>query len=197
VWDSFAAPQLEVRFHGGNVLNNDIYQMEQRCTDRHNELAEHINRINHEQAKVQVEQNIEIIKEIVSHTYDKANAYSNLIIAAGYVGFFTLWTSLKKDLPDWAILASGTLILLSMMTFIGFEIYKMISGAVHMHKVTNRLQSPTMDALMQIQELEQQANLRNARVWIYTVIPTVISGFLAGFVLLFCFLASLFSPYFQ
>lgn len=178
-------------------MNNDIYQMEQRCTDRHNELAEHINRINHKQAKVQVEQNIEIIKEIVSHTYDKANAYSNLIIAAGYVGFFTLWTSLKKDLPDWAILASGTLILLSMMTFIGFEIYKMISGAVHMHKVTNRLQSPTMDALMQIQELEQQANLRNARVWVYTVIPTVISGFLAGFVLLVCFLVSLFSPYFQ
>ena len=177
------------------ILSYEIYEMEHRCVDRHNELAEHVNRISQEQARVQTEQNVAVIKEIVSHTYSKANSYSNVIIAAGYVGFFTLWSSIKKDIPDWAVLTSGALILLSLMIFIGFELYKMISGAVHMRKITNKIQQPTMDTLAEIQHIEQQANLWNARIWVFTVIPTVISGLLAGLVLLTSFLIKFLSPY--
>ncbi|MEZ9418808.1 hypothetical protein AB4347_13820 [Vibrio breoganii] len=178
-------------------MNQDIYEMEHRCVGRHDELAEHINRISQEHARMQTDQNVAIIKEVVSHAYGKANSYSNVIIAAGYVGFFTLWSSIKKDLPDWAVLSSGALILLSLMVFIGFELYKMISSALQMRKITSRLQSPTVDTLMEIQSIEQQVNLHNARVWIFTIVPTVVSGFLAGLVLLVSFLIEFLSPYLQ
>ncbi|MEZ8053084.1 hypothetical protein [Vibrio atlanticus] len=178
-------------------MSQEIYEMEHRCVDRHNELTEHIKRINEEQARVQTEQNVAVIKEVVSHTYGKANSYSNIIIAAGYVGFFSLWSSIKQDLPEWAVFSSGGLILLSLMIFIGFELYKMISGAVHLRKVTSKIQSPTINTLSEIQHIEQQANLRNARIWVFTVVPTVISGFAAGLILLAGFLIEFLSPYFQ
>ncbi|WP_318504756.1 hypothetical protein [Photobacterium leiognathi] len=145
----------------------------------------------------QVEQSVAAIKEIISHTYSKANSYSNVIIAAGYVGFFTLWSGIKKDIPDWAVLTSGALILLSMMIFIGFELYKMISSAVYMRKITTKIQLPTLDTLAEIQHIEQQANLWNAKIWVFTVIPTAISGLLAGLVLLTSFLIKFSSPYLQ
>ncbi|WP_297474790.1 hypothetical protein [uncultured Photobacterium sp.] len=156
--------------------------------DVHKIFAERTEQIELDRDREQVEQNVAVIKEIISHTYSKANSYSNVIIAAGYVGFFTLWSGIKKDIPDWAVLTSGALILLSLMIFIGFELYKMISGAVHMRKITNRIRQPTMDTLAEIQHIEQQTNLWNARIWVFTLIPTVISGLLAGLVLLTGFL---------
>lgn len=151
-------------------------------------FAERKEQIELDRERKQVEQNVAVIKEIISHTYSKANSYSNVIIAAGYVGFFTLWSGIKKDIPDWAVLTSGALILLSLMIFIGFELYKMISCAVYMRKITNRIKLPTIETLAEIQDIEQQASLWNSRIWVFTLIPTVISGLLAGLVLLTGFL---------
>ncbi|HDV5280191.1 TPA: hypothetical protein RI749_003017, partial [Vibrio cholerae] len=133
--------------------------MERRCVDRHNDLVGHINRMSEQQARMMTNENIAAAKEVVAHVYGKANSYSNVIIAAGYVGFFTLWSSLKSDLPQWAILSSGALILISLMTFIGFELYKMISVSVQMHRVSKRLQKPDMSTLNEIQRIEQKSAL--------------------------------------
>ncbi|EOX4461723.1 hypothetical protein ACJ5M5_001571 [Vibrio alginolyticus] len=132
--------------------------MERRCVDRHNDLAGHINRMSQQQARIMTNENIAATKEVVAHVYGKANSYSNVIIAAGYVGFFTLWSSLKSDLPQWAILSSGALILISLMTFIGFELYKMTSVSVQMHRVSKRLQKPDTSSLSEIQRIEQKTH---------------------------------------
>lgn len=178
-------------------MSREIYDMERRCVDRHNDLVGHFNGISQQHARMMTNENIAATKEVVAHVYGKANSYSNVIIAAGYVGFFTLWSSLKSDLPQWAILSSGALILISLMTFIGFEIYKMISVSVQMHRVSKRLQKPDMSTLNEIQRIEQKSALISARVWIFTVIPTVLSGFGAGLVLLYCFLIDFIAPYLQ
>ncbi|MBT0097902.1 hypothetical protein J4H46_04950 [Vibrio alginolyticus] len=132
--------------------------MERRCVDRHNDLAGHINRMSQQQARIMTNENIAATKEVVAHVYGKANSYSNVIIAAGYVGFFTLWSSLKSDLPQWAILSSGALILISLMTFIGFELYKITSVSVQMHRVSKRLQKPDTSSLSEIQRIEQKTH---------------------------------------
>ncbi|HIF6000393.1 TPA: hypothetical protein ACX3F9_002449 [Vibrio parahaemolyticus] len=178
-------------------MGREIHDMERRCVNRHNDLAGHINRMSQQQARMMTNENIATTKEVVAHVYGKANSYSNVIIAAGYVGFFTLWSSLKSDLPQWAILSSGALILLSLMTFIGFELYKMISVSVQMHRVSKRLQRPDMTTLDEIQRIEQKSALISARVWVFTVIPTVLSGFGAGLILLYCFLIDFIAPYLQ
>ncbi|MGN2670951.1 hypothetical protein [Aliivibrio fischeri] len=174
---------------------HEIYKLDKRCVARHNDLAKHINRISKEQARMQTNENVEIAKEIFSHAYGKASSYSNVIIAAGYVGFFTLWGSLKKDLPDWAVLLSGFLILLSVMIFIGFELFKMISSSIQMHRVSKRLQNPSIGTLLEIQKIEQNNALKSAKIWVFTIIPTILFGFSAGMILLACFLIEFIEPY--
>ena len=176
-------------------MNNEIHQLDKRCVDRHNDLAKHINRMAKEQARMQTNENIAIAKEVFSHAYSQASSYSNVIIAAGYVGFFTLWASLQKDLPTWAILSSGFLILMSVMIFIGFELFKMINSSIQMHNVSKRLQQPSINTLQEIQRIEQNNALKSAKVWVFTVIPTVLCGFSAGMILLICFLIEFFKPY--
>lgn len=176
-------------------LSREIYDMERRCVDRHNDLASHFNRMSQQQARMMTNENIAVTKEVVTHIYGKANSYSNVIIAAGYVGFFTLWSSLKNNLPQWAILSSGALMLTSLIIFIGFELYKMISVSIKMHRFSKRLQKPDMSTLSEIQRIEQKSALISARVWVFTVIPTVCTGVGAGFILLYCFLVDLLALY--
>ena len=176
-------------------MNNELNKMERRCVSRHNDLAKHFNAMSQQNTKMQNRENIAAAKEIVSHAYSQANTYSNLIIAAGYVGFFSLWSSIRSDLPEWAILCSGFLILVSLLIFIGFELYKMISAAVQMHKVSTRLQSPNTNTLYDIQLIQQKCSLNNARAWVFAIIPTVITGFSAGLILLYCFVVELISQH--
>jgi hypothetical protein len=167
--------------------------MEKRCVNRHNDLAKHFNSMSQQHTQMLNRENVAAAKEIVSHAYSQANTYSNLIIAAGYVGFFSLWSSIKSDLPEWAILCSGSLILVSLLIFIGFELYKMISTAIQMNKVSKRLQSPNINTLNDIQIIQQKCSLNNARAWVLAIIPTVVTGFCAGLILLYCFVVELIS----
>lgn len=176
-------------------MNHDIYEMETRCVDRHNNLAENFNTMNQHQTRMINNENITAQKEIISHAYGKVSSYSNLIIIAGYIGFFTLWSSLKNDLPNWAILSSGFCILLSLLIFIGFEIYKMISSSIKMHRFSKALQQPNINTISQIQQIERNGALNSARIWIFTLIPTVFFGLTSGFILLTCFTIKFIEPY--
>lgn len=176
-------------------MSLELNRMEKRCVDRYNNLAKNFNTISHQQTRMLKNENINAAKELTSHAYAKANSYTNLIIVAGYIGFFTLWSSLKNDLPSWAILSSGFCILLSLLIFIGFELYKMISGSIKMHKLSKRLQNPTIETLNEIQRIERDGALSSAKIWIFTVIPTVFFGVAAGLILLFCFTVTFLEPY--
>ncbi|PIP19226.1 MAG: hypothetical protein COT38_05815 [Candidatus Omnitrophica bacterium CG08_land_8_20_14_0_20_41_16] len=54
-------------------------------------LVEHINEIIKQQNLTGQVSLIEQQKEILSHIYQKASSYTNLIILAGYVGIFGIW----------------------------------------------------------------------------------------------------------
>ncbi len=49
-------------------------------------------------------------KELLAHTYGHAQAYTSVVLLAGYTGFFATWSFLKDDLSKLQILASGLLI---------------------------------------------------------------------------------------
>jgi hypothetical protein len=74
------------------VFMNDFWRalanLEKQTVARHNQLVGHINRLNQEQAMAMQRKQIDILKEILTHAYDKSVAYTNIIIIAGYVGFF-------------------------------------------------------------------------------------------------------------
>ena len=81
-------------------------------------------------AKQQQEQMAEKLAEaqqkLVTIAYDKAATYTTVIIFGGYAGFFALWQLTKDFLSKPQALWSALLILISLLSFILFEVVKMI-----------------------------------------------------------------------
>ena len=50
--------------------------------------------------------------------------YSQIVMLAGYAGFFTLWTQTKSDMSLWMFASTGALISVSLFAFVCFELYK-------------------------------------------------------------------------
>ncbi len=63
--------------------------------------------------------------KIVTASCDKAVAYTNVIVVAGYAGFFGLWTLTKAYLSKCQALWAALFMLVSAATFVFFEVYKM------------------------------------------------------------------------
>ncbi len=56
-------------------------------------------------------------------TFKGAQDYTNFIIVGGYAAFFALWSGMAKDIPALWRLGSGTCIGLSLILFIGWELF--------------------------------------------------------------------------
>ncbi len=63
-------------------------------------------------------------KELLAFSYNSAAAYTNLILGAGYVGYFAAWTFVHDRLTPVTELWTALLVLLSLLSFICFEVYK-------------------------------------------------------------------------
>jgi len=50
--------------------------------------------------------------------------YTQVIMLAGYGAFFALWTQSKAEMTLWLFASTGALICVSLLTFVGFELYK-------------------------------------------------------------------------
>lgn len=77
------------------------------------------------QQKETAEKIIDTQIKIVTAAYDKATAYTNFIIVAGYAAFFGLWSITKIYLSHDQVLWAALLMCMSAGTFVFFEVYKM------------------------------------------------------------------------
>lgn len=50
--------------------------------------------------------------------------YTQVVMLAGYAGFFTLWVQTRSEMSLWMFASTGALISISLITFVGFELYK-------------------------------------------------------------------------
>src|SRR5688572_24995575 len=92
----------------------------------HNKLAQEVQQRQQEAA---AEKMIEALTKIISASYEKAVAYTNVVLVAGYASFFALWSSTKPVLSDSLAIAAALLMTFSATIFVLFELYKMIQTA--------------------------------------------------------------------
>lgn len=71
----------------------------------------------------------EAMIEIVTRTFDRATAYTNLIMLGGYAGAFTIWSFTRGDLPKTARILVAVLLGISLCAFVFFETFKMVFTA--------------------------------------------------------------------
>lgn len=144
----------------------------------------------------------EALTKIVSATYDKAVAYTNVILVAGYASFFALWSATKPVLSEHLSIAAVLLMMLSVTIFVFFELFKMVQHGClfsrHQDLLTDRgaRDDPRLlqQRLKEFQDAQRQEGLRHVRVWIIVLWLTVPTALLAVGLLAYNFLVLLFEP---
>lgn len=164
-----------------------LRKVDENAGNRHKDLARHMNRLDSKQESLAQRQQLNALKEILAQAYGQASSYSNLIIIAGYVGFYSMWSSVRADMPQTAMLAAGLLVTVSALFFVAFEVYKMIRTSLHFRTLVKLLNEGGSFALGRAQSKEQEFSLQLAKGWVVALVFTVIPGFAAAAILIVCF----------
>ncbi|WP_139329087.1 hypothetical protein [Aeromonas hydrophila] len=150
-----------------------------------NELYENQNYLNEEIAKInkkndneQIDRYVDGLKGLYSSLWSSAAAYTNLIVIAGYAGFFGLISLVKEHVAPFGILLSSFFIALSLAIFVIYEIYKMVHSNLYLKDAIEKATRKGEDVLDSIQKSENRFSYLQNKVWIYTFIPTVLFGLL-------------------
>jgi hypothetical protein len=133
-------------------------------------------------------QKVDAVINFASAVFDKAAAYENIIIAAGYVAFFSVWAATAEHLTRTAVLWSGGLISISLIAYVMWHVLQMsvrLKTQPAFGKIVQDNPAPD-EFLRRWQEVETQQNKDSIimlRVWPYFFLTSLVTG-LAGGVLL-------------
>lgn len=110
------------------------------------------------------------LAEIQVKVWEKASAYTNVIILAGYAGGFGIWTYTKAQLTDKANIWVATFLGISLIVFIGWEIFTMILRSRHFAKIqpllVSQLTPKEFFEKLEVAKLDEaRSTLWFTRVW--------------------------------
>lgn len=109
---------------------------------------------------------------------DQEQHYVQLILLVGYAGVFTLWVQTRGEMSNWMFASTGALITLSLLSFVGFELYKAFTVGRRLSTITEK------------DDLEAEYNKSVERVnkyWFASFVVSAVSGVTAGLSLLLWF----------
>ena len=152
-----------------------------------------------EETRRQIDLVVDTQIRIIAGSYEKANAYTNLIILAGYAGLFALWQFTKDALTRSQVLLSGFFLLISIAIFVLFEIYKAYYTSRLLRKYLSVVQdsdnrsSPEklLTAMNAFESSERAASVHFVRFWSVIFWLTTITGLGSAGVLGYSFVKDL------
>ena len=151
-----------------------------------------------EQARIATEISDTQIK-VVTAIFDKAVAYTNLMMVGGYAGFFGLWQLTKDFLSKPQALWAALLMLISLVSFILFEVIKMVFISWSTQKLALVLNSPAnrndpqlmIKQLNELQAIPERISTRFMVFWAITVVIALGTALGGAGVLGFAFISGL------
>lgn len=142
-----------------------------------------------------VEKRKDIMVGILAAQYDKAVLYTNLILAAGYAGFFAVWSAMRESLSPTESLVAALGVTLSLTIFILWEIGIMIYTAFSLggyHDLLSESDPARFDELVDKKvNRENRGAVAVRRLWLIALFLTIVPGFLGAFVLISSFVRQL------
>ncbi|WP_375450609.1 hypothetical protein [uncultured Devosia sp.] len=128
------------------------------------------------------EQRQSMMLEINAASYERRAAYTNLIVLAGYAGAFSLWAFVREDITTQGNAAIAICLSVSLMLFVGFEIFKMSRMALWSVKVGKAFRSDmtaleVMGAVKELRLSQQRESLsRLTKIWLVMLVLTLLSA---------------------
>jgi hypothetical protein len=120
--------------------------------------------------------------------FDRAQAYSNAIVVAGYAGIFGVWTFTKGTLTPHATDLIAILIGVSLLLYISWEIYSMVIRAVTANRYFKLISKSPMEYFKLAAEYEADARSVSAHtmvIWKSILFPTIGTAYLGALLLLY------------
>lgn len=134
-----------------------------------------------------------VLLELQTAAFGLSQTYTTIVIFGGYAAFFAIWgftkDHLSKEQAYWAALLIGV----SVLTFVLFEIFKMVVASFEFWKVRSLLvrELPPAEFLAERKRIASSSNLWVQRVvlpiWIAAFAISLASGIIACGVLLHAF----------
>lgn len=137
--------------------------------------------------------------KIVTAAYNQSVAYTNLILLAGYAGFFGIWQLTKEHLTQGQTLWSALLILVSLLFFVLFEIVKMIlitkltirkAKLLKSSEVTSS-PSSTLKALKEVESSFERSAGPFMVYWVVSIAISLTTALVAAAILVYAFISGL------
>jgi hypothetical protein len=155
-------------------------------TDRDKAIQDLLNKAERDERNQRIDAKI----KVASAMYDKAAAYTNLIILAGYAAFFTVWSTMKARMSNTEMLIAAFCVTFSLVFFVFFEVARMVVSAKSLTGLAKVLKAPRQEFDQKLAEQEtaaQRLNISFIKVWIVIMVLTVVPGLVAAAVLLWSF----------
>lgn len=139
---------------------------------------------------------------ILSAVYEKAIAYTNLIVLAGYASFFGLWQLTKDGLTKQQTMWAALCILSSAVVFVMFEVTKMYVSSRTILKLNKTIADPAvvnsaarlMAALGAVEKEERRVVIMFGYWWHFALAFTVLTGLAGVGILAYAFISALCQP---
>ena len=142
--------------------------------------------------------------EILSAAYDKAMAYTNLIMIAGYVSFFTMWSFTREYLSKGQVLWSALIMTVSIVVFVSYEVLKMIVSSRTLLRFNRAISDPALQtdpdalasALAKHQNEVQEQTVWLGRFWHVILVVTITTALIAIGIVFYGMICGLIATYF-
>lgn len=168
--------------------------------DTLNKVIQHLSE---EQQKRVAKEIIDSQINIIGALYDKAVTYTNLIAVAGYASFFGLWSLTKEHLNKEQILWAAVFISFSVVSFVFFEIVRMIITSFSLMKQEASISDHTLVndpnkllASLQRYDLDnKRINNKFIKFWLVTLVISILTALVAIGIMFYAFISGLYSVY--
>jgi len=128
---------------------------------------------------------MERVYQLTFQMFEKATAYENVILVAGYAGFFALWSAVAGEMPRSTTLWSVGLMGVSLVVYVAFHIAQMVTRAVFQFRmmavVARKLNDPDFhDIWAEQMQKPQRANSIVLMAWPVVLFFSVPTGLVGG-----------------
>lgn len=129
---------------------------------------------------------LEAHKELVAHAYSQAQAYTNLIMVAGYAGYFTLWGFIRDYLTRATEFWSALLLSVSLSGFVLWEVYCMYCRSQSLLSLSRPIKKPEhfKELLEKHESDERERDITLGRLWIFQLFFVAGTGFAAVIIMI-------------
>lgn len=169
-----------------NRYEGEIYEQVRETV---NALRDEIAEIKRFQQNCERDKDVALAMLINEKMMTHATNYTNLILVAGYAGFFGFWSTIVSRLPQWVYAISGLLALVSLLLFVSWEITKMVLSYRRLNGNNETIKQITRGdkPLLMLEAAMNLHSIKMNKLWKWFLIPTVVTGISAALLLVSTF----------